>query len=192
MPLNSAPTSARRTSRRSSAGTTASSRSRPRGGTSLRGPRRDPHRRRHAHQARGARRAGVRRPGRVLLRGVRRRLLQGRDHRGRRRRRRRGRGGRLPHPVRREGLRHPPARRVPGLEDPAGAAVRQPQDRGDLEQAGARAHGGPPGFSPLALEDTRDRRALDARRPPALRLHRLPAQHRPRASSTSSTTRAAT
>ena len=40
-----------------------------------------------------------------------------------------------------EGVRHSPARSVPGLEDPAGAAVCQSQDRSDLEQAGARVQG---------------------------------------------------
>ena len=86
-------------------------------------------------------RAGVRRPRRVLLRRLRWRVLQGRDHRGRRRRRCGGRGGRLSHPVRDQGLRDPSARRVPRVQDPAGAAVRQSQDRGDLEPPGAGAEG---------------------------------------------------
>ena len=139
---SSAPTSARRTWSRSPGATTASSRSPPRR-HDLRGAGGHPHRGRHPHQAGRARRARVRGPRRLLLRGVRRRVLQGRDDRGGGRRRRRGGRGRLPHALRGEGVRDPPPRRVPRVEDPAGAAVREPQDRGHLEQAGARAQGRP-------------------------------------------------
>ncbi len=107
----------------------------------LRGTGRDPDGGRHADQAGGARRAGVRRPRGLVLRGLRRRVLQGRDARGDRRRRRRGGGGGLPHPLRQQGARGAPARRVPRVEDAAGAALREPQDRGDLEQAGDRVQG---------------------------------------------------
>ena len=47
-----------------------------------------------------ARRGRVGRQGRLLLRGLRRRLLRGRGHRRRRRRRLRRRGGRVPDPLR--------------------------------------------------------------------------------------------
>ena len=77
----------------------------------LRGAGGDRDGRRHAAQARHAGRAGIRRPRGVLLRGVRRRVLQGRDVAVVGGGDAAVRGGGLPHPLRREGVRDPPARR---------------------------------------------------------------------------------
>ena len=82
---------------------------------------------------------GVCRQRRVVLRRLRRCLLQGAHDRGDRRRRRRHRGSRLSHPLRREGVPDPPPRRAARVEDPPEAPLRQSEDRGDLEQGG-RAH----------------------------------------------------
>ena len=74
------------------------------------------------------------------LRDVRRVLLpRSRARRGRRRRLRHG-GGDVPHEVRVQGHDRPPARRVPRIQDHAGAGPREPEDRGDLERGG---RGGP-------------------------------------------------
>ena len=162
------------------------------GGNDLRGARRHPDGGRHPDQAGRARRAGVRRPGSILLRGVRRRLLQGRDHRRDRRRRRRGGGGRLPDALRREGVRDSPARRVPGLEDPAGAALRQPEDRGPLEPAGQGAAAAAR-RARVARAGGHGDRASDLRSPPpGASSSSASAQHRTGASTTSRTTPAAT
>ena len=40
-----------------------------------------------------------------------------------------------------QGVRRPPAGRVPRVEDPPGAALRESEDRGHLEQAGDRVQG---------------------------------------------------
>ena len=78
--------------------------------------------------------------GRLRVRDVRRLLLpRPRARRGRRRRLGDG-GGDVPHEVRVQGHDRPPARRVPRIEDHAGAGPREPQDRGDLERGGG---GGP-------------------------------------------------
>ena len=74
------------------------------GGDVYRSPVGDPHLGRHAGEARRPRRARVRGEGGVVLRGVRRRLLQGTHDRGGRRRRRGVRGGGLSHALRGEGL----------------------------------------------------------------------------------------
>ncbi len=89
----------------------------------------DRDRRRYAGEARHSGRTRIRRQGRVVLRGVRRRVLPRPHHRCGRRRRRRGRGGGLPHPVRRSRLPHPPPRGAARLEDPPGARLRQSEDR---------------------------------------------------------------
>ena len=80
-------------------------------------------------------------PRRLVLRGLRRRLLQERNDRGGGRRRRRGRGSGLPHPVRHQGVHHPPSRCVPRLEAAPGAALRQSQDRSHLEHHRHRDQG---------------------------------------------------
>ena len=72
------------------------------------------------------RRGGARRPRRVLLRHLRRRVLQGQDDRDRRRRRLRDGGGALPRQVLLARDDRAPARRVPRLEDHARA---RPQHR---------------------------------------------------------------
>ena len=72
-------------------------------------------------------------PRRELLRHLRRRLLQEPGVVGhRRRRQRRGRSD-VPDPLRREGLHHPPPRRVARPEAAPGARAGQPEDRADLE-----------------------------------------------------------
>ena len=77
-------------------------------------------------------RGGAGRQGRLLLRGLRRRVLRGRRHRGRRRRRLRRRGGHVPDPLRQQGLRDPPPRRIPRAADPGRADARHRQGgRGD-------------------------------------------------------------
>ena len=92
--------------------------------------------------------------------------------RGRRRRLRHG-GGHLPDPLRLQGHRHPPARRAAGLQDHAGARLRQPQDRVPLE---LRRHRGP-------------RRHQGQRRAPPRHRHRrgVRARRRPGSSSPSAT-----
>ena len=71
---------------------------------------------------------------RLRLRHLRRLLLprqgSGRD----RRRQYRGRGGAVPHQFRLQGHGGAPARQLPRREDPAGPAVQEPEDFGDLEQ----------------------------------------------------------
>ena len=81
----------------------------------------DPRHGRRAQEARGPRRGGALRPRRLLLRHLRRRVLQGQGDDRRRRRRQRDGGGDLPREVRREGQRRAPPRRVPRLEDHARA-----------------------------------------------------------------------
>ena len=148
MPCGSAPTSGRRTWRRSPGATTGSSRSTTTSGTVYEAP--------AVILTAGGTPTKLEVPGELEYagRGVSYcavcdgAFFKGETHRGGRRRRRRGRGGGLPHPLRREGVRDPPAGRVPRLQDPAGAALRQSQDRGDLEQAGdASSRAGPRGCS---------------------------------------------
>ena len=81
---------------------------------------------------------GVRRIRRLLLRGVRWGVLPQPGHRRRGRWGRRGRGGGLPHPLRRQGLPGASSRSAARVQDPAGAAVRQSQDRSPVEQEGPR------------------------------------------------------
>ena len=82
------------------------------------GPHGDPRDGRRAPQARRARRGGAgQRPRRLLLRDLRRRVLQGQRDDHRRRRRLRDGGGDLPRQVRLEGHDRAPARRVPRLAD---------------------------------------------------------------------------
>ena len=71
-------------------------------------------------------RGGVRRQGRLLLRGLRRRLLRGRGHRGRGRRRLGRRGGNVPDPLRQQGPSDPSPRRLPRAADPGRADARAP------------------------------------------------------------------
>ena len=90
---------------------------------------RDPLDGRGAEAARHPRRDGARRPRRLHLRRLRRRLLQGRGRR-RDRRRRLGDGGLdLRLQVRQEPEDRAPPRRVPRLEDHAGARPRQGEHR---------------------------------------------------------------
>ena len=67
-------------------------------------------------------------PRRLLVRDLRRVLLQGQGHRRRRRRRLGARGGAVPHPVRRFGDARAPSRLAASLADHAGARVREPED----------------------------------------------------------------
>ena len=122
-----------------------------------------------------ARRAAPARPRRVHLRHLRRLLLPGEAHRGRRRRRLRARGGDLPHQVRHQGHRRPPARRAAGVEDHAGPRAREPEDRVPVEHGGRR----------------RRRQRLGRRRPSARHRHRrrVRARGRRACSSPSVTTR---
>ena len=73
-------------------------------------------------------------PRRVGLRHLRRVLLPRQGGGGGRRRQHRGRGGAVPDPPRRQRHADPPPRRAAGGEDPAGPAVRPPQDPGGLGQ----------------------------------------------------------
>ena len=103
--------------------------------------RRADHRHRRAGAlARSAVRAEVQGLRRLRLRHLRRLLLSrqggGRD----RRRQHRGRGGAVPHQFRHQGHGGAPPRQFPRGEDPAGPAVQEPEDLGDLGQrAGGRA-----------------------------------------------------
>ena len=78
------------------------------------------------------------RPRRLVVRHLRRLLLQGPGHRRRRRRRHRDGGGDLPHPVRPLGHGRPPPGQPARVEDHAGAGVRQREDPVPLEQRGRR------------------------------------------------------
>ena len=79
--------------------------------------------------ARSGGRVAPHRPRPLDVRHVRRLLLPRPAHRRRRRRRLGDRGGHVPHPLRRQGHRHPPPRQPAGLEDHAGSGLRQPEDR---------------------------------------------------------------
>ena len=76
--------------------------------------------------------------GRLLLRGLRRRLLRGRGHRRRRRRRLGRRGGHVPDPLRAQGPPDPPARRLPRAADPGRADARDRQGGRDPEHGRGR------------------------------------------------------
>ena len=76
----------------------------------------------------------------LVVRDVRRLLLQAEGDRGRRRRRLRDGGGDLPHALRVQGLRHPPRRHAARVEDHAGSRLREREDRVRLEQEGHRDH----------------------------------------------------
>ena len=99
--------------------------------------------------------------GRLLLRGLRRRLLRGRGHRGRRRRRLRRRGGHLPHALRRQGLRHPPARRLSRAQP---ILVEQMRATGKVDEVMNSVvdeiHGTDGRVSHLTAAQRRDRRAV--------------------------------
>ena len=95
----------------------------------VQGPHGHPRDGRRAQEARRPRRGGARRPRRVLLRDLRRRVLQGQDDRDRRRRRLRDGGGDLPGQVLLAGDDRPPPRRVPRLEDHARARARHREHR---------------------------------------------------------------
>ena len=88
------------------------------------------------------------------LRHLRRLLLPGPGHRGRRRRRLGARGGPLPHPLRRLGDRHPPARPAPGLQDHAGARLRQRDHHHPVELAGRSRSSATPRCTGCGCEDT--------------------------------------
>ena len=68
-------------------------------------------------------------PRRLGLRDLRRRVLPGQAHRGRRRRRLRHGGGALPDALREQGHARPPARRVPRLADHGRPRPREREDR---------------------------------------------------------------
>ena len=87
--------------------------------------RRDRVDRRPVAHARARGRGPAARPRPVDVRHLRRLLLPGRGDRRRRRRRLGPRRGALPHQVRHQGHADPPARRAAGLEDHAGAGLRQ-------------------------------------------------------------------
>ena len=103
-----------------------------------------------AQEARRARRGAAVRPRRLLLRDVRRGLLQGARDGHRRRRRLGDGGGDLPREVRREGARRPPPRRVPRLADHA-----RPRESG-------REHRVPHAVRAGGVRRRRERRAGDA------------------------------
>ena len=92
----------------------------------------------HARDPRRARAAGA---GRVDLRHLRRVLLPREEDLGDRRRGLGDGGGELPDEVRDGRDDHPPALRVPRLEDHAAARVRQSQDRGHLGHRRGRGAG---------------------------------------------------
>ena len=98
-------------------------------GRPLQGAQRDPRDGRRAQEARRARRGGARRPRRVLLRDLRRRLLQGPHDDHRRRRRLRDGGGDLPRQVLQQGHDREPPRRVPRVQDHARARPRDREHR---------------------------------------------------------------
>ncbi len=79
--------------------------------------------------ARSGGRVAPHRPRPLDVRHVRRLLLPRPAHRRRRWWRLGDRGGDVPHPLRRQGHRHPPPRQPAGVEDHAGPGVRQPEDR---------------------------------------------------------------
>ena len=84
-----------------------------------RAPREGGHRRHRRERASDRHPLGAEAPGprRLLLRDLRRRVLPRQGRRRRRRRRLGDGGGDVPHPLREQGLRRPPARRVPRLPD---------------------------------------------------------------------------
>ena len=94
----------------------------------LRGRRPDHRHRGPVADAQSAQRGAAARLRRVHLRHLRRILLPGEGDRRGRRGRLRPRGGPLPHPVRRQGHRHPPAGRAAGVQGHAAAGLRQPED----------------------------------------------------------------
>ena len=142
----------------------------------VQGARRRPGDGRRAQEARRARRGGARRPRRLLLRDLRRRVLQGARDDHRRRRRLGDGGGDLPRQVLLQGHDRAPPRRVPRVEDHARA---RPRDR-EHRVADAVRRRGVPGrrrrrAGPRARAQRRDRR--DARAADGRRVHR----DRPRA-----------
>ncbi|CAA9473272.1 MAG: Thioredoxin reductase, partial [uncultured Solirubrobacteraceae bacterium] len=146
----------------------------PQGVGGRRGPR-DAHRRAgHGGRAPQARRPGrgrALRPRRLLLRHLRRRLLQGEaDRRGRRRRLRHG-GGHLPGQVRVQGHGDPPPRRVPRVEDHvrAGQAGAEHRDPDPVRRRGLRGHPAARGRAPAQHADGRGARGRGVRR---VRRHR--------------------
>ena len=149
---------------------------------------------RPAQEARHRGRGVALRSWRVVLRDVRRRLLQGARHGHRRRRRLGDGGGDLPREVRRESPRHPPPRRVPRLGDHARPRESGRQHR--VRHAVRRRRSSSPARTarsrPCAAAAHRDGRA--ARRAGDRRVHRdraraaVRAGRRPGASSTTTAT----
>ena len=92
-------------------------------------------------QARGRRRGAAHRPRRLVVRHVRRVLLQGQGHRRGRRRRLGARRGDVPHPIRRLGHARAPPRLAARLAHHAGARVREPEDPPAMELRGRRRRG---------------------------------------------------
>ena len=142
--------------------------------------------------ARRSRRGPPARPRRVDVRDLRRVLLPGPEDRGGRRGRLRARGGDLPHPVRRDGHRHPPPQGAAGLEDHAGPGLRQPEDR---LRVGHRRHRGPRRRQGERRDSCANIVTGDeshARRHGRVRRHRPRAQHRRCSPASSTWTRTAT
>ena len=124
--------------------------------------------RRPVADARPARRgAELHRPRRVDLRHLRRLLLPRPRHRRGRRRRLGPRGGHLPHQVRRQGHPRPPPRRAPGLEDHAGAGLRQRRRSSSSGTRGRRASTGDTKLEGITVRRRHHRRASRPRRSPA-------------------------
>ena len=134
----------------------------PRQRRRARGPHGDLRDRLRLPQARHRGRDAPLRPRRLVVRHLRRVLLPPEDDRGRRRRRLRDGGGHLPHPVRRQGLRHPPQGLAARLQGHAGPRVQRPEDRVPLEQGG-RSTSTATSWSPASASSTR----WMARRPPS-------------------------
>ena len=153
----------------------------------VQGPHGHPRDGRRAQEARRPRRGGARRPRRVLLRHLRRRVLQGQDDRDRRRRRLRDGGGPLPRQVLLARDDRAPARRVPRLEDHARARPQHREHRvpDALRGRGVRRRRGRRARHRAAAQH-RDRRA--ARPADLRRVHRRSATSRSRGSSRASST----
>ena len=136
-----------------------------------RGRGRHPHRRHRRARALAGPARGARVPHedrrRLRLRHLRRVLLQGKGRAGGGRRRHGHGGGHLPHQVRQQGDRGPPARHAAGLEDHAGPRPEEPAHRLALRHRGGEDPGRPgPGRHRRPRAQREDRRG-DARWPRA-------------------------